>query len=505
MFTEPIWKAFSETTDFPTYYGDLKTDVAIIGGGITGISLAHLLSRDSNLKVTLLEAWKIGMGTTACSTGNLYSHVDQLVSSLENDYENHEIRKVIESRNLALDLIERNCGQLQIDCGFQRVPMYLFAGTGNVAEKLEKEESSTRIKGIDVKFLSQNKFPYKNYGGLELENQAQLNPLKYVQELAKAIHSENCSIYENSPVIEIEEKKDGDGVLLKTENGALSADFVVHATHAPKGVKVFYQTMLGPYREYGVMAKLLSGVIPPGIYWGYYDEDKFSFRLFEHGDEKYVIAVGQPHKVGQAKNNEKNLLTLEHFLKQHFDIGEVIHRWGGQHYRSADKLPFIGKTSKNSRTFIATGFSTDGLVYGTMAAQIICDKLTGKSNRFSELYDAGRFTPVKSAKRFTKETANMAGQYLKGLAAGLKKEDLADLAKGEGKVISEKNHKIAISKNDRGEIKKHSARCTHLGCIVNWNQAEKTWDCPCHGTRFDQDGNVLEGPALKPLEDISQT
>lgn len=335
---------------------------------------------------------------------------------------------------------------------------------------------------------------------MELENQAQFNPLKYVQELTKTINPENCSIYENSPVIEIEEKKDGNGIFVKTEKGSLNADFVVHATHAPKGVKVFYQTMLGPYREYGVMAKLLSGIIPPGIFWGYYDEDKFSFRLFEHENEKYVIAVGQPHKTGQAKNNVQNLAILENFLKKHFDIGKTMYRWGGQHYRSADKLPFIGKTSKNSRSFIATGFSTDGLVYGTVAAQLICDKLTGKNNRFSELYDASRFTPIKSAKRFTQETANMAGQYIKGLTAGIKKEDLSDLANGQGKVISKKAHKIAISKNEWGEIKKHSARCTHLGCIVNWNQAEKTWDCPCHGSRFDQDGNVLEGPALKPLD-----
>lgn len=501
MFTEPIWKSFSGTTDYPIYSGDSKTDIAIIGGGITGISLAYLLSRNSNFKITLLEARKIGMGTTACSTGNLYSYVDQMVSSLEWDYGNAEIRKVIESRKSALDFIENTCQQYQIECGFQRVPMYLYAGTANMAEKLEKEEMALK-KGLPVQFLSQNIFPYKNYGGLELENQAQINPLKYVQKLSKQIPADQCAIYENSAVVEIEGKKEGNGVLLRTEKGSLSADYVVHATHSPKGVKVFYQSMLGPYREYGVVAKLLSGIIPPGIFWGFYNKEKISFRLFEHEEEKYVIAVGQPHKVGQAKNNEEHFSVLENFLKKHFDISAVVHRWGGQHYRSADKLPFIGKTSKNSTALIATGFSTDGLVYGTVAAQIICDKLIGKKNPFYEVFDAGRFTPVKSAKRFTKETANIAGQYLKGLTAGLKNEDLSNLAPGEGKIISHKTHKIAISKTPEGLLKKHAARCTHMGCIVNWNPGEKTWDCPCHGSRFDQDGKVLEGPALKPLEEL---
>lgn len=191
------------------------------------------------------------------------------------------------------------------------------------------------------------------------------------------------------------------------------------------------------------------------------------------------------------------------FLKERFDLGEVTHRWGGQHYKPADKLPYIGPQAKGSRIYVATGFSTDGLTYGTLAAMLISDHIAAKDNPYAELYKASRFTPGKSAGEFLKENLNVAAQYIKDLPFKGDEEELKLLRKGEGRIIEKDGQKMAVSRSEKGELKMHSAFCTHMACVVHWNNAEKTWDCPCHGSRFNQEGGVLEGPAIDPLKNYN--
>lgn len=500
MFTHSLWNSYGSTTNFPTLQEDLNVDVAIIGGGITGITAAQLLS-EAGLHVAVLEARKVGGGTTAHSTGNLYFTVDQVLSSLKSKYDNETIRKIVSSRQDAMDLIADNVERFSIDCDFKRVPWLMYTENETNIEKIDQELETAKEAGVVMEPATREDIPFHMKRGVKVGGQAQFNPLRYVQGLATAIESANCKIYEHSRVTDIEEKEDY--VELKTLNNVIRANYCFHATHTPKGVEVQYHTVLGPYREYGVAVRLQAGSYPEGIFWRYYGKgEKISFRSYSRGDDQFLIAVGEPHKVGQAKDNEKHLKNLEAFLNEYFEVAQVTHRWGGQHYKPADKLPYIGRKTKNSREFLATGFSTDGLTYGTLSAMVIRDQITGKENLYSEMYSASRFTPLKSAKDFLKENLNVAAQYIKDLPISKSEAGLDSLKIGEGIIVQKDGHKIAASRNELGEVQLHSAFCTHMSCVVHWNNAEKTWDCPCHGSRFDTDGSVLEGPALHPLKRI---
>lgn len=501
MFTHSLWNSFSAPTDFPRLLEDLEVDVAIIGGGITGITTAQLLS-EAGLKVAVLEARKVGGGTTAHSTGNLYITIDQTLSSLQSKYDNKVIRKIVSSRQEALELISDNVRRFSIDCDFKRVPWFMYTETDSKIEKITKELETANEAGIVLEEASRDDIPFHISKGVKLAGQAQFNPVRYVQGLASSIQSPACQIYENSRVTEIEEDDQGP-VRLKTLNCTIRARHCFHATHTPKGVEVQFHTVLGPYREYGIAARLEAGTYPEGIFWRFSPKgEKVSFRSYTRGDQQFMIAVGEPHKVGQSGDNQKNIENLEAFLREYFEVAEVTHRWGGQHYKPADKLPYIGRKNKDSRVFIATGFSTDGLVYGTLAAMLIRDQIINKDNIYSAIYEASRFTPLKSAKDFLKENLNVAAQYLTDFTFSKSEASLDSLKIGEGKIVKKDGHKVAASRNELGELKLHSAICTHLSCVVHWNKAEKTWDCPCHGSRFDTEGAVLEGPAFHPLKKI---
>lgn len=498
MFTQSLWNSFSGTTNFPSLTNDIKVDVAIVGGGITGISTAQLLA-EAGFSVAVLEARKVGGGTTSHSTGNLYYNIDQVLSSLQSKYNNEIIRRVAGSRNSAVQLIEDNVNKFQIDCDFKRVPSFLYSSNEENAAKVDQEYETALEAGVKMENASSEEIPFKMTRGVKVSGQAQFNSMRYVQGLANAIENDSCRIYENTRVSSFEENDDG--VILKTTGGTVTAKYAVHATHTPKGVKVTFHTVLGPYREYGVAAKLNSGEYPEGIFWGYYGSgEKVSVRSYSRGTEKFIIAVGQPHKVGQAQNNNEHIEHLVTFLKDHFDIGEVTHRWGGQHYKPADKLPYIGPQAEDSRIYVATGFSTDGLTYGVLSGMIISDHIAGKDNPYTEVYKASRFTPAKSAKEFLKENLNVATQFIKDLPFKGDEDELRLLKNGEGRIIEKDGHKVAASRSENGELNLHSAFCTHMYCVVHWNNAERTWDCPCHGSRFNQEGGVLEGPALEPLK-----
>lgn len=224
--------------------------------------------------------------------------------------------------------------------------------------------------------------------------------------------------------------------------------------------------------------------------------------MYERNGERFVLVVGEPHKVGQAEDNRQKIRNLENFAGQHFGLTDVAYRWGGQHYRPADLLPYIGRESKSSNVFIATGYSTDGLVWGTLAGMIIADEIAGTKNRWADLYNAHRFTPVKSAEKFVKENINVAGKYLENIPGKKDAPDFDDIQPGTGGIVEKNGEKIAAYKNKSGEVILMSAVCTHMKCIVNWNNAEKSWDCPCHATRFKPDGTVIEGPAYHALHKI---
>lgn len=497
MFTKSLWNSYASTTNFPKLQEDIEVDVAIIGGGITGITTAQLL-KEQGVKVAVLEARKVGGGTTGHSTGNLYDITEQLLSSLKSTYDNEILKKVLQSRREAVELIGNNVKRFNIDCDFKWQPMYIFEDENS--GKIEKEKAIAEDLGIPLADIERENFPFEMARGVKKENQAFFNPMLYVQGLAKAVEGGNCRIYENTKVTDFQ--KEGDKIILSTPQARVFADKVVHATHTPKGVRIQYHTVLGPYREYGVAAKLRSDNYPQGMFWGYINGEKYSVRSYSRDGDHYVICVGKPHKVGQAEDNTMHINELISFLEKRFDISEVVYKWGGQHYKPADKLPYIGRKDSGSSHYVATGFSVDGLVYGTLSAQILSDLIAERPNKYQDIYKASRHNPGKAASEFIKENVNVAGVMIKDYLTKTDDPELKSILPGEAKVIQKNDERAAVYRTEEGELKACSAVCTHLGCIVHWNNAEKSWDCPCHGSRFDTDGEVLEGPALKALSPV---
>lgn len=499
MFTRSLWNAFGQTTDFPPLHEEITADTVIIGGGITGISVARLLA-DNGRKVVVLEALKVGGGTTSHSTGNLYVMVDHTLSSLRSKYDPETVKQVAAARAHALHLIEQNIERYDLDCDFTKCDWYLYSESGRNDSRINEELQLAREMGLGAEEAGAGELPFSFSRAMKLPGQAQFNPMRYVQGMANALRSDYCRIYEFTKVETIEEK--GDIHIVKTAGGSVRANNVLHATHTPKGI-MLVQTLLGPYREYGIACRLKGQIPPKGIFWGYTDNgEKYSTRSYVRGNEGFLIVIGQPHKVGQARNNKECIANLEEFANDHFEGVEVVYRWGGQHYRPADLLPYIGRTDKDSNIFIASGYSTDGLVYGALAGSIVADLVMGKANAWADLFDPSRHQPVKAASNFIKENINVAGQYLKDLPGAVEAKDFVSVNAGEGKIVEKDRQKLAVYRTRSGQLMIRSAECTHMACIVNWNDAEETWDCPCHGSRFKPDGTVLEGPAFQALHEV---
>ncbi|CAN5265064.1 FAD-dependent oxidoreductase [soil metagenome] len=498
MFTKSLWNAYSGESKFPALNENISVDVAIIGGGITGVTTALLLKK-AGLKVAVLEAREIGKGTTSHSTGNLYVITDQLLSPIKEKYNREILKKVIAARGEAFRLIKENVDTYSLDCDYKTQPMYVFEDDAN--NKVMEELLLAKEIGLGFKDISGSAFPFEMSNGMVLENQATFNPLLYVQGLAQECQGENCSIYENSAVREIEEGTDE--VLLTTTSGLVVAKKVIHATHTPKGIEVEYHTVLGPYREYGVAVTLQDDLYPDGIYWGYFKGQKFSVRTYERDGEKFLMCIGKPHKVGQAEDNRRHIEDIITFLIKRFKVKDIIYKWGGQHYKPADLLPYIGKKSDKSKQYLATGFATDGLIYGTLSAQLLTAEITGIKLPVADLFKASRHRPFKAAKEFAKENIDVAARFVEGI---FKSDDrlFSDVLPGEAKIIQKEKHKLAVCRDKNGKLDVVSAFCSHMGCVVHFNNAEDTWDCPCHGSRFSKDGSVIEGPALKPLESYDE-
>jgi glycine/D-amino acid oxidase-like deaminating enzyme/nitrite reductase/ring-hydroxylating ferredoxin subunit len=490
--TTSVWEGTAnESAGYSRFAGQQECDVVIIGGGISGLTTALLLA-DTGLKVIVLEARKIGLGTTGNSTGNLYVTVDEHLSRIRKKWNSDVMKSVVASRRAAMNLIESNVQKYSIDCAHISTSFNYFAEKlDKDSEKfIEEEYDALNECGLNPEIKNDPAFAFPVKRILSVSAQAQFHPLNYCLGLAKQISSK-CAIYENSQVIDFDDEKG----IVKTTEGTIKAQHIVMATHIPKGNFALH-AMLGPYREFGVAAPLEGSDFPQGIFWGV-NQPKHSVRTYPSGGQKYIMVIGDKFKTGQHGDTDKYISGLEDFLKERFKSGSFDYVWGGQQYRPADGLPYIGKHGE--RIWMMTGFATDGLVYGTLAAMIVSDQIKRKENEWEDLYKAGRFTPVKSAAQIIKENVDNFGEYMKDTPWNADAFSLDKIKTGEGKIVETHGEKLAVYKDAAGEAHVVSAVCTHMKCIVNWNDAEKSWDCPCHGSRFNYRGEIIEGPALTNL------
>lgn len=495
--TEAIWSTNAYPTIYPSLSSNLTVDVAIVGGGITGITAATLLSK-AGKRVVVLESSAVGKGTTGSSTGNLYAPVGPGLNAISSKHGEDMMKEVARSRSAAMEVIEHWISALNIDCEFEHVPWHLFTTQDDkkMDAWVQKEYDAVTTAGLMASNGALVEFPFKNISAITtVAQQAQFNPLKYVQGLAAGLPTANCQLFENTTVTKVE---DGDPCIVHTPYGTVRAKQVIMATHSPKGIYAVH-TAMEPQREYAMAVKLNGPLPPSGIYWHILSTQLYSIRPYSNENGNFLIVLGQSNKVGHKKHTEESFKEVEAYLRTHFDVARIAYTWAAQNYKPADTLPYIGTSPLQKNTFIATGFAADGLVYGTLAAMIISAEILGEGNNWSALYDPKRFTPIASASGFIKENMDVATHLLKDYLFYGEVDSIKEIKPGEGKTLKIEGEHVAAYRDETGELHLVSAVCTHLGCIVHWNNGEKSWDCPCHGSRFSVDGKVLEGPAYDNL------
>lgn len=490
MNNEIIWNAALKKESFPSLYGDAETDILVVGAGITGLTTAYLLASEGK-NVIVAEAGAICDSATAKSSAHLTTESDFSYQELKSKYNIETCAAVAASRKFAISFIE-NLSR-KFECDFRYVSGFLYAEDEKDLGYLDKELEIASKAGLDVYSAGMLKLPFRIAGAIEYKNQAIFNPSKYLYGIASYLNElPNCKIYENSRVIH----RDEDGV--KTQYGAIRANTIVYATHYP----VFFdlhQTLAYPYRSYMVAAKVKEDT-GDEIYWDTY-EPYFYTRTYNLNGERYLVVGGADHKTGKVTDDP--FQTMEMYLRKRYEVESIDFRWSNQYYEPADGLPYIGKNSKGNE-YIATGYSGDGLTNGTIAGYLISQEIMGlKEKLWNGIFDSRRINVLASAGKFIKENADVAKHYILDRLAAQDRDKVEMLQAGEGIVIDEEKEKIAVSVDEHGNYNYIKAGCTHLGCIVAWNSVEKTWDCPCHGSRFKTDGTVLTGPAVQNLEQVN--
>ncbi|ELR98119.1 glycine/D-amino acid oxidase, deaminating [Gloeocapsa sp. PCC 73106] len=491
-----FWIESTPSTNFPMLNGDLTVDVAIVGGGIAGLTAAYLLTQ-AGKTVAVIEAKQIVTGVSGHTTAKITSLHQLIYADLIKEFGAEKARIYADSNQAALEKVAEIVATEEIDCDFHRCSAYTFALPHNDLSKIKAEVTAAIQLGLPASFVTETSLPFATPGAIKFDNQAQFHIRKYLLHLANVIVSKNSYIFEQTRVQTVEE---GDCCRVISEQGVISAEKVLITTHLPILDQGLFFAKTYPQRSYLMAATLEpSYQAPEGMFIGY-GEDYYSIRTAPDGDEVLLIIGGQGHKVGAQTDTDECYRALEQYARQHFPIQEIKYRWSTQDLVSFDKLPYIGQlTPLSKHLYVATGFSLWGMTKGTLSAMILSDLILGKDNPWAHIYEATRANPFVTSK-FLQQNLDVGKHWFGDRLKGLFTDSDMDLKPEEGKVIVESGKRMAIYRDAQGELHKISAVCTHLGCIVNWNSAEKSWDCPCHGARFSYEGKVICAPAVEDLK-----
>ncbi len=502
--TTSIWTATSKeiASDGPLS-GDANgdvCDVCIVGAGIAGMTTAYLLAH-AGRSVIVLDDGPVGGGMTGRTTAHLVNALDDRYFDLESYHGEAQARLAAQSHSAAIDRVESIVKAENIDCEFERLDGYLFVPPGESKEILDRELKATHRAGLATELVTRAPLESFDTGqALRFPDQAQFHPLKYLSGLASAIKKLGGRIHTGTHASKIE---GGDSARIETENGAVvTAGFVVVATNTPVNDLVAIHTKQAPYITYVIGVRVPKGSVGRALYWDTPDPYHYVRVESAQDDGDVLIVGGEDHKTGQAQDFEERYQRLEQWTRERFPMAEEVeYRWSGQVLEPIDGLAFIGRNPLDAENvFIATGDSGNGMTHGTIAGMLITDLIQGRENPWTSLYDPSR-KPLKAIKEFAKENLNVAAQFADYLTPG-DVDSEEQIVAGEGAIVRHGLTKIAAYRDESGGLHRLSAVCPHLGCIVDWNSSEKTWDCPCHGSRFDATGKVTMGPANSDLEPV---
>ena len=489
-----IWVATAESPNHPPLDIDVHADVCIIGAGIAGLTAAYLLNREGK-HVVLIDAQDVGAGETGSTTAHFFPP-DEWYDTLINSFGTEQAQLVARGFAEAINLVERIVANENIDCEFIRLDGYLYAAKEHGSNEIDKELTAAINAGAEVQRLDRVPgLPFDTGPCVRFANQAQFHPLKYLNGLAQAVERNGGRIFGRTRAVDL--RRNGNLHKVHTERGVISADAVVVATNTPFNDRVVMHTKQSGYQSYVIGIRVPTGSVPPLLLWD--TGDPYYYLRLDSPDGETLVVGGRDHKVGQDEHPEHRYAELESWVRERFPMAaEVTYRWSGMVMEPADGLPYLGRNPMDSdNVYVITGDSGNGMTHCTLGAVIVNDLIHGRDNPYVRLFDPAR-KPWHELGEFVTENANTLSQYGDWLKGGDVKS-VDDIPPGEGAIVQSGVSKVAAYRDPDGQLHCVSAVCTHLGCVVSFNSAEKSWDCPCHASRFGIDGEVLHGPAKTPL------
>jgi glycine/D-amino acid oxidase-like deaminating enzyme/nitrite reductase/ring-hydroxylating ferredoxin subunit len=494
---ESAWIATSDDDSFAPLDRTCRVDVAVIGAGITGLSAALLLKR-GGARVAVLDRHGVCTGATGNTTAKITSLHTLVYADLVSSLGEERARQYGTANQAGLEQIATLVEQERIDCDLERLPAYTYATEASEVARIEAEVESSLRLGLPAGFATDIGLPYDVRAAIRFDDQAQFHPRRYCLALSRLINGDGCEIFGDTTVTAVET---GRPCRVRTERGhVVEADRVVVATLLPFMNAGLFAARTEPARSYALGVRVVGSEPVGGMYISSGSPTR-SIRSHPFGGAgQFLVIGGEGHKTGHDHDTEVRYRTLESWAREHFDVQSVEYRWSAQDFRTLDGVPYVGPiTGRNDRVLVATGFRKWGMTNGTAASMILAGTVLGDVPPWAPVFDSTRANPRQSAASFVKAQADVAARFIGDrLTRPPQRPD--DLGPGEGAVLKIGGERLAVSRSDDGELDFLSPVCTHLGCIVRWNSGERSWDCPCHGSRFDRDGHVLEGPATRALE-----
>jgi glycine/D-amino acid oxidase-like deaminating enzyme/nitrite reductase/ring-hydroxylating ferredoxin subunit len=495
--TISLWQTIDEFKPANTASNTKVYDAFIVGGGITGITTALLLQK-AGLNCIVAEAKNLCFGTTGGTTAHLNTIMDTTYDMVESRFGADGAQLLARVTQKALDLVQQHVAQYGIDCGYESKEGYIYAQEEGQFKMLDDIYESSLKAGVAVERADHNGVPVDFQKAIVFKGQAQFHPTRYVYALADEFEKSGGVIVQNCRVHHV---KEDEIHTIETEQGNFKASRLIYATHIPPGVNILH-FRCAPYRSYAMAFTLFEGLPPAGLSYDLHDPYHYHRAQVVDG-KQYIIVGGEDHKTAHLKNTEECFRHLESYIRKYYSVDQIAYKWSSQYFEPADGLAYIGHLPGNrENVYVATGFGGNGITYSHIAAITLTELLTTGSTQYDKLFAPGRVKPVAGFTNFVKEQADVVKEFVGGWVGSESIQGLAELAPDEAMVVKYEGKKLALYKDETGKAHAISPVCPHAKCIVEWNNAEKSWDCPCHGSRFNCDGEVLTGPARTNLEQV---